>query len=101
MHDDEGNFIDVNRQACESLGYSREELLRLSVKDVDQAYRPDWSGELWAKMPPGAPVTLQGTHRRKDGSTFPVEVRLSLIESRDSRFFFALARDVSERWRAE
>jgi PAS domain S-box-containing protein len=101
IHDDEGNFIDVNRQACESLGYSREELLRLSVKDVDQAYRPDWSGELWAKMPPGAPVTLQGTHRRKDGSTFPVEVRLSLIESRDSRFFFALARDVSERWRAE
>ena len=101
IHDGEGNFIDVNRQACESLGYSREELLRLSVKDLDQTCQPDRVGAVWAKMSPGAPVTLQGTHRRKDGSTFPVELRLSLIESRNTRFIFALARDVSERMRAE
>jgi PAS domain S-box-containing protein len=101
IHDGKGNFLDVNRRACEGLGYSREELLQLSVKDVDTTYVSRWAEELWERMSPDLPVTIQGCHRRRDGSTFPVEVRVSLVETVANRFFFALARDVTERIRAE
>ena len=48
-------------------------------------------------MEPGIPVTSEGEHRRKDGTTFPVEVRLAMFDSQSGPLFLALARDVSER----
>ena len=52
-------------------------------------------------MVAGEPVTREGLHVRKDGSTFPVEVRLAMFDSRDGPLFLALARDVTDRKRLE
>jgi diguanylate cyclase (GGDEF)-like protein/PAS domain S-box-containing protein len=101
IHDLEGNILDINRRACESLGYTREELLSLSVKDVEQGFSPADMAELWDRMEPGRPITVDGVHRRRDGVTFPVEVRLGFFEARGRRLMLALARDVSERKEAE
>ena len=98
LHDLEGRFVDVNQRACDSLGYSREELLNLSVTDVDQGSDPEKIAE---RMAPGVPVTMEGVHWRKDGTTFPVEVRVGMFESGGRQFILALARDVTERKRAE
>jgi len=100
LHDADARIIDVNRRACESLGYTREELLRLSVKDFDPAF--DFGGlGAWQRMVPGKPETVERIHVRKDGTTFPVEVRLGVIESGGRRLFLALARDMTERKRIE
>jgi PAS domain S-box-containing protein len=100
LHDADARIIDVNRRACESLGYTREELLRLSVKDFDPAF--DFGGlDAWQRMVPGRPETVERVHVRKDGTTFPVEVRLGVIESGGRRLFLALARDMTERKRIE
>ncbi|MDH4228989.1 MAG: PAS domain S-box protein [Nitrospirota bacterium] len=101
LHDAEGRFLDVNRQACSSLGYSREELLSMRVPDVEVGVDPAMLGELWPHMERGEAVTLQGLHRRKDGSTFPVEVRLSAIERKGEKLVVVVARDISERLRAQ
>jgi diguanylate cyclase (GGDEF)-like protein/PAS domain S-box-containing protein len=101
VHDREGNILDVNRRACESLGYTREELLSLSVGDVEQGFSPEDMAELWDRMEPGRPITVDGLHRRRDGVTFPVEVRLGLFEAGGRRLMLALARDVAERKEAE
>lgn len=100
LHDATSRILDVNRRACETLGYTREELLGLSVQDFDPAFD---LGELeqWAQMVPGEPTTLERVHRRRDGSAFPVEVRLGVIESADQRLFLALVRDITERKRVE
>ncbi len=97
IHDLDGRFVDANQWACDSLGYTREELLGLSVADVEMGFDPAGLPELWGKVVAGMPITLDGTHRRKDGSTFPVEIRLGVFESDGRRLMLALARDVSER----
>ena len=76
VHDDTGRILDVNRQACVSLGYSREELLAMRVFDIDREADPVPTRAAWAQITPDVVRTLQGRHRRKDGTQFPVEVRL-------------------------
>ncbi len=100
LHDADARILDVNRRACESLGYTREELLNLSVQDFDPAFDPGGLAA-WRQMVPGQAETVERIHRRKDGTTFPVEVRLGVIESGAGRLFLALVRDITERKRAE
>jgi PAS domain S-box-containing protein len=98
----DGQILDVNRQACESLGYSREELLSMKLADVDIDVEPNQHKEqFWDTLEPGHPVTIKGTQRRKDGSTFPVEVRCDVLVIGGRRCLSGLARDVTERRRAE
>ena len=101
VYDLEGRFVDVNRQACESLGYTREELLAMSVPDVEIGYAREGLHELWTRTGSGEYRTLERIHRRKDGTTFPVEVRIGIFESEGRRLMLALARDVTERKRAD
>ena len=95
------NIIEANQHACDSLGYTREELLSLSMLDIDNGIDPEETGKVLDQMVPGVPVTKEGIHRRKDGTTFPVEIRASLYESGDRRLMCGLVRDITERKRAE
>ena len=106
VHDDAGRMVDCNREACRSLGYSREELLSLSVEDfglklVSDEEGLDRGGMLWERVMDAEPGTVAGVvlgmHRRKDGTTFPVEVRLSGVDYGGSRLILASCRDLTER----
>ena len=101
VHDVEGRFVDANRQACESLGYTREELLSMSVADVEAGFEPGSLQKLWRQIASGPPRTLEGIHRRKDGSTFPVEIRVGVFEAEERPLMLALVRDISGRREAE
>ena len=101
VHDLEGRLVDVNNRACESLGYPREELLGMSVADVEVGHDPASLRDLWDEVSTGAPLTLEGTHRRRDGTVFPVEVRIGMFEDGGSPLVLALARDVTGRREAE
>jgi two-component system, cell cycle sensor histidine kinase and response regulator CckA len=101
VHDLDGNILEVNQRGCDSLGYSRQELLRLKVPDVEVKFRPADHPLLMEKMRQGLPVTIDGVHRRKDGTTFPVEVRVAEFESAGGRLKLAIVRDVTDRRRGE
>lgn len=102
VHDFQGNLLMVNRQACESTGYSREELLAMTVADVDvDEVHEGTFEELWGTLSKENKLTLEGAHRRKDGSIFPVEVRIGLLESNSKQLILALARDVTLRLETE
>jgi len=96
IHDSQGRFLAVNRQACDSLGYTRAELLGMGVGDVETGIDLAEGMALCASMQAGEVKTLEGRHRRKDGSQFPVEIRLRLLEGAGPHRFIALARDISE-----
>lgn len=98
--DSSGCFLDVNQEACYTLGYSREELLQLHVSDIQKAVPIDELTQDW-EMQPGQSVTREGMHQRKDGSQFPVEVRLGRIEIGKRAVLLALARDISARKQME
>lgn len=101
VHDFNGNFIDVNQRACDSLGYSREELLKLSVFDVEQDFDLAIAKKAWSKINPNQYFTLLGNQRRKDGSTFPIEVSLGSYDKDGERYFIGQVRDITERKQAE
>jgi two-component system sensor histidine kinase/response regulator len=101
LHDDKGCFLDVNQRACTSTGYSREELLRMRVTDLTVAHTPDEVQRILDGTQPGDASTVLARHRRKDGSEFPVEVRISCLLIDGRKVFLGMARDISERVEAE
>ena len=100
-HDRDGRIIDVNRSACESLGYSRDELLDLYMGDIDQELTERDIPLLRERTSSGTSLTAECAHRRKDGSTFPVESRVEIYARRGRLHFLVLARDISARIRLE
>ncbi|MBE0596395.1 MAG: PAS domain S-box protein, partial [Desulfuromonadales bacterium] len=101
LHEPDGRFIDFNRQACLSLGYSREELMRLTARDIEERFEKNQTVEVWADLQPGEVHTFRGVQRRKDHSRFPVEVRVSRYRAGDRDLIIALARDITERVQQE
>ncbi|MCH7477052.1 MAG: PAS domain S-box protein, partial [SAR324 cluster bacterium] len=97
----DGKIIEVNQMACESLGYTRQELLSMYAWDFGEASDPKLQEEYIRTLPPGDTATIDGMHKRKDGGRFPVEVRLGALEVAGERFTLALARNVTERKLAE
>jgi two-component system, cell cycle sensor histidine kinase and response regulator CckA len=98
VHDFNGRFLEVNQQASNALGYTRDELISMCVRDIDpNALARGDSATFWANLP----ATFEATHRRRDGTLFPVEMRLGPIEYGDTKVVLAVARDISERNVAE
>ena len=101
VHDVDGNILDGNEQLLENLGYTREELLSMNVTDFAVGLDPAESREVWRGMDTGEVHKVEGTHERKDGSTFPVWVWVAKLEVDGEPRFLALARNISERKRRE
>lgn len=99
--DREGRILDLNQRAFEYLGYERGELLGLSFMDVETSLSAEELRQLLQEMSPGTPFSLEGRLRRKDGSTFPADFRLSLLTHNGDAMVLTLARDITERKRAE
>ncbi len=97
LQDDRGVILDVNRQACESLGYARDELVGKTPADFDPDVTPAQLEELGPKIDAGETVAFESRHRRKDGTLFPVDVRGRAFLEGGRRFLVSLARDISER----
>jgi PAS domain S-box-containing protein len=99
---DEGQaVIDVNPQACESLGYSRDEMIGMHPRDFDAGLDAASIAQIGKRVTSGETVTFETLHRRKDGTMFPVEVRARQFQQGAHRFRLSLARDITERKRAE
>ncbi len=85
-------ILDVNRQACRSLGYTRDELVGMSLADFDCDVTPADTDEHRRRLDAGEAIAFESRHRRKDGTVFPVEVR--------SRRFARAGAGLWWRWRA-
>jgi diguanylate cyclase (GGDEF)-like protein/PAS domain S-box-containing protein len=96
-----GNFVEVSQQACTQLGYSHDELLQSNVKDILPELDLAARAPAWRALEPGQPFKIIGQFRRKDGSTFPVEVHLAALLINDEKFMMGLASDITERKQAE
>ena len=97
VHDRAGVIVDVNAMACDMLGYTREELTcGMSVCDIDPSITLDSLNGMWSRMVPGHPVSIEATHRRKDGTHLPVEVNIHLVASGDQDLIVATTRDITQ-----
>ena len=93
-------FLDVNERACQDLGYSRAELLSLTVFDIDPAFDRSAQQGLDAELLKSGAVRFERVHRRKDGSTYPVELTLRNVQL-DRVYGVCIVRDITERKAAD
>ena len=96
----EGRFVEVNQQACDSLGYSREELLQLGIADLSPEFDLASRRPQWDNFEIGSKYRMNSIHHRKDGSTFPVDIHLSVMQINNEKLIMALVSDITERKQA-
>lgn len=95
-----GRILDANKRAVELVGYSRDELLKLSISDIECGLTAAALSGFSRRQLRGV-VDMEGVNRRKDGTTFPVEIRLtSLAPALPSQVLVVMS-DITERKRAE
>lgn len=93
-------LLDVNQRSCDELGYSRDELLSMTVFDIDPLLDESSSKRAFQKLQESGFVLKESLHRRKDGTTFPVEVSLRKVQL-DRDFVVAVSRDITARKRSD
>jgi PAS domain S-box-containing protein len=93
-------FLDVSENACISHGYTRKEMLSMSVGDIDPDFSPAVREQIGRELHTVSRMILESRHRRKDGTTFPVEVTIKLVQLEKS-YIVAIVRDITERKRME
>ncbi len=98
----EGNIVSVNDYACKSLGYTREELLKLKIMDIDPTLdKKTWLENRRRVRRQSKTSVFETVHMRKDGTLFPVEVTINYMEYKGEDISFSFAKDITERKKAE
>ena len=102
IHDADGNIIEANERLATVLGYDVAELESMHILDLEQEYSREDLAAILGSIDDDSRFKGEGTHRRADGSTVPVEVWTSRLDFGDETRFLAHVRDISEqRQRAE
>jgi PAS domain S-box-containing protein len=97
----DGKLRYVNDAACDCLGYSREELLSLSIHDIDVTLdRADWPAH-WEQVQKLERLTTETLYRSRTARQLPVEVTVNFLSFRGQEYHCVFARDISERKEAE
>ena len=89
--DPQGRIVYANEAACRSLGRSREELLSLSIPDIDPLFPKEAWGTFWEEIKARGSMTLETQHQTKQGRVFPVEVTANYLEFDGKEYAFAFA----------
>jgi PAS domain S-box-containing protein len=91
----------VNQAACDSLGYTKDELQSMTVADIDPDYQFDrWPGH-WDELRQAGQLRFETRHKAKSGKIYPVEVVANFVSFGEREYNFAFTRDISLRKKAE
>lgn len=97
VHDELGNILDANPAACRRLGYTREELLRLNTRDIDDPeFASGFHNRLQSQLEQGG-MRCEGVHRTKDGRRIDVDINTSKIQLEGKPAVLAVMRDITQR----
>jgi len=95
--DPQGNILDVNKQACHSLQYARQELLKMTVFDIVPDFLPEIWHRRWQEVKRYGSRTFESQHKTSDGTIFPVEIQANYLEYQGQEYQCAFARDITAR----
>jgi PAS domain S-box-containing protein len=100
LTDMQGHFLEVNEAYCKLIGYSRDELLGMSISNIEEAEKPEDVAERIQKIKQIGHDRFETLHRRKDGQIIDVEISVNYLPFQSGRLFVAI-RDITERKKAE
>ncbi|MFZ5523974.1 MAG: PAS domain S-box protein [Pseudomonadota bacterium] len=97
----DAKVVYANIAACESLGYTMEEMLKLSIPDFDPNYSAEVWPEHWEELKKHGSHTFETRHRTKNGEIYPVEISANYMRFGDVEYNCGFARDISQRKQIE
>ena len=95
--DSKARFLMVNEAACQQTQYSRQELLGMTVHDLDPDFPEGKWPEVWSHLQQHGSLHVESRHIRKDGSWFPIEVDANFILFEDREYNVVFVRDITHR----
>ncbi len=98
---EDGKFVYVNQVACESHGYTRDELLNMTVQQIDTPESARLIEPNIKELMEKGQTTFNAEHFHKDGSIIPVEIHASSADLNGQTYIISIARDITERKRAD
>jgi len=99
--DSQGRILYANKAACRSLGRSREELLSLTIPEIDPLLRKEGWGAYWENLKTRGSMTFESQGVSRQGEGFPIEITTNYVEFEGREYSFAFGRDITERKRAQ
>ena len=100
-HDCDARIQHVNPAACDLLGYSREELVGLTIQDINPNSTPKSWARFWKELQEKKVVVFEDDHRTRDGRVIPLETKVNFIEYKGREYAVSFSRDISERKKNE
>lgn len=97
----DGSFINANKAACEKLGYTKDQLMKMKIYDIDSRLDETKWERYFNRLRTEGQLTIESTHIASDGSSYPVEVHLNYLKYGDLEYNLAFAHDITERTRVE
>jgi PAS domain S-box-containing protein len=94
-------ILEVNSRLCEMMGYSREELLKMHVADLQAPEYRQTGRILQNEMERYSSTMFEGLYLHRDGKRIPVEISVARIERPQGDLFISIVRDITERRNAE
>ncbi len=98
---DDGHIFNANRAACRALGYPHEELIGLHISQVDPLVTRASFEDSLTRLKTAGSLIFESIHRRKDGTTYPVELRQNFLDFEGHEYSCCMCRDITERKQAE
>lgn len=96
-----GQVLYVNEHACQSLGYTKEELTGRYVWEFDPDFPPEAWPPMWEGLQKTGIVYIESRHQRKDGTIFPIEVVGNYFAADGEEYSFVFVQDITQRKRIE
>jgi len=93
----DGSYAYVNETASKALGWSREELLEMGLKDVDPEFPFEQWPQHWAELKEKKTLVFESIHRTRDGSEFPVEIHACYLSFGGEEYNCAFAHNIANR----
>jgi len=93
----DARIIFANDATCRNLGYTHDELVKMTVFDVDPNMTPEAWPQEWESLRKHKTLTFETAHRRKDGRMMPAEVNANLVQVHEQEYNCAFVRDITER----
>ena len=97
----DGDIVYVNEAACRMLGYSREELMKMNLRELVAPEYASFIGAQIKELMEKGSLMFESAQICKDGSIMPVEINACILERDHQKFTLSAIRDITQRQNAE